>query len=379
MNSAEAIMISILLISGGAYGILIFLFTVGWSRLPKNILNDSPKTSLSVIVALRNESANVENLINNLLQQEYPEKLLEIILVNDHSADDTATAIRNHTAAHKLVFLEQVNGVSGKKNAIRLGISKAKGNLIVTTDADCRPGKQWLKAIDTSYSREKFKMMTGPVVIEKPSNMLARFQSLEFISLVGSGAGGIGMGLPIMCNGANFCYEKSAFEEVGGFDGNEHIQGGDDIFLLEKFKRKYKGSSIGFIRHHAAIVQTNASSNIREFVIQRIRWVSKSPAYRDPFMVLTAITVFLFNLSLLLSLIWSIRSMLMLYIFLLAFLFKCLIDLPLLWKVCGFFKQKYLLKTYLPFQFIYFIFIGLSGIFGNLLSYRWKGRNSLKT
>jgi hypothetical protein len=80
------------------------------------------------------------------------------------------------------------------------------------------------------------------------------------------------------------------------------------------------------------------------------------------------------NFSLLLALLGSLFSWIILIAFIITFILKCLIDLPLLWKATGFFRQRQLLWYFLPFQFIYFIFISFTGTLGNILPYRWKSR-----
>ena len=374
MNKAEIIFILLLMASGIFYAITILLFTWGWNRLRRSPHTSITTIDISVIVPLRNEQERIGILIQSLLSQNYPEEYYEVIVIDDHSTDDTVSEIEKHDPDNKIKLFQLDDDLEGKKCALQAGIRHARGKLIATIDADCFTGKSWLKSIAATYAEHNYKMMSGPVAINKPAGVIGKFQALELLSLVGTGAGAIGIGLPIMCNGANLIYEKSAFEEVDGFKGNEHISGGDDIFLLEKFKRRYAGKHIGFIKDSKAIVYTSGTTGLREFLNQRIRWVSKSPAYRDPGMILTAFVVLILNLGLLISLAWAFFSFIFLYVFAGLFLLKCIVDFPVLWKISGFTDQRHLLTWYLPFQLIYFIFISFSGIIGNLLVYKWKGR-----
>ncbi len=374
MNNAELAILIISLFTGTAYGILIIAFTIGWSRLKKAEVNTSPTTQISIIVAARNEADHIDTLLESLLSQQYPEELYEILVVNDHSTDTTLEILGKYQDHQKIKILNLPQEQSGKKKALGLGIQKATGSLISTIDADCLPSPNWLKTIAASYEDGKYKMIVGPVAVHSPQGWLTSFQALELLSLVSSGGGAIGIKKPIMCNGANLSYEKDAFFEVGGFKGNEHIPGGDDMFLMEKFNKQFPPGSFGFSIDSESIVYTKASHNFKEFMNQRFRWVAKSPAYSNPFLITAAAIVLLFNLSLITALVFAFISLPGLLIFGGLFLLKCIIDFPILWKASKFAGQTKLMGNYISFQFVYFIFISLSGVLGNLLSFSWKGR-----
>lgn len=373
MNKTEIVLLVIILISALSYCLLIISFTIGWLRLKQLHLKTNVSTFISVVVPLRNEAKNLDELLIHLESQQYPKDLREFVLVNDHSTDETTDALKRVNGFN---VLHLPDGLSGKKAAITYGINHAKGSLITTLDADCLPGPGWLGSIATYYEEGNYKMISGPVAIRKPKGILASFQALELLSLVSSGGGATGVGKPIMCNGANLSYEKKIFEEVEGFKGNEHIQGGDDIFLMEKVNRHYTRGSVGFNKNPEGIVYTTASSGLKEFLNQRFRWVSKSPAYKDHFLITTAIIVLGFNLALLVSLTWAFVSLVGLWTFIGLFTLKCLVDFPILRSATRFAGQQKLMIQYVPFQFLYFFFIILSGILGNLLSFSWKGRHN---
>jgi cellulose synthase/poly-beta-1,6-N-acetylglucosamine synthase-like glycosyltransferase len=321
----------------------------------------------------------VDKLLQALKEIDYPVHLREFIFIDDHSEDNTVDILKKLNDTPGLLIRKLPDDKKGKKAAITYGVEQANGKLITTLDADCIPGKYWLHTISSVYESKGYKMIAGPMSIQDPKGWMASFQALELISLVASGAGAIGIGKPIMCNGANLSYEKEAFYEVMGFEGNEHISGGDDMFLMEKFNKKYSKFDIGFNKNHEGIVYTSAARTLNEFLNQRIRWVSKSPAYRDPFLILTSIIVLLLNLNLTAALVYAFFSLPVIFIFLGLFLIKCLVDYPVLWKVSIFTLQGYLLRKYIPFQLVYFIFISLSGIFGLISPYSWKGRNKPPT
>jgi len=374
MGSAEYTILIASIITGTAYAILIAIFTVGWFKLKKAGSGEISSANISIVVPVRNEQDNIERLIHRLREQDFPPEQFELIIVNDHSIDNTLAVLKKHENQRGVIVVDLKKGETGKKQAIDHGIGLACGPLIITLDADCLPGINWLKTFSRQYKEKGYKMIAGPVVIDKPSGFLASFQALELLSLVATGAGAIAIGKPIMCNGANLSYEKDAYREVEGFRGNDHLAGGDDIFMMEKINKMYPAGTIGFVSGPDAIVYTAAARNIKEFLNQRFRWVAKSPSYRNPFLIITALVVLLFNTSLLVSLSYAAFSETVAIIFGGIFLLKIVVDFPILWSISGFAGQRHLMAWYIPFQLLYFIFINLTGILGNLLSFTWKGR-----
>ncbi|MDZ7614159.1 MAG: glycosyltransferase family 2 protein [Flavobacteriaceae bacterium] len=198
------------------------------------------------------------------------------------------------------------------------------------------------------------------------------FQNYEFISLQAVTMGSFGIKEPFMCNGANLCYKKSAFYQVGGFDGNKEIAGGDDLFLLEKMIKNFP-TMVLFNKNRQAIVQTGTSDTWKGFVQQRVRWASKTSAYKKLSGKITGLIVFLSNLMLVSLFFLSLIKPLY-FIFLLEIaLFKLVIDLLLILPVLKFFRQKLYLPYYvlssLCYPFVH-VFVGLRSLGG----FTWKGR-----
>src|SRR5512133_216181 len=129
----------------GIYSVIIFALWYSVRKKNDAQLPDAiPATTVSVVVACRNEAANITALQESLAAQDYPAGLLEIIIVNDNSTDRTPVAISEFITSGrqksphdmKLIY----NPFIGKKSAVRRGIEKASGELIITTDADCTMG-----------------------------------------------------------------------------------------------------------------------------------------------------------------------------------------------------------------------------------------------
>lgn len=366
------VFVSILLLIFVLYILLIFLLFWGWIKLETIKRKKTPfKTKVSIIVPIRNEEVFIANLIRDLDLQDYPKENIEVILVNDHSNDSSSEIIRK-LIRNKNQFSLVQNIKQGKKNAIIEGIKYSKGDLVVTTDADCQIKSSWLSSLVSLYEFKKPKMIVGPVVIENSPSFFQKLQALEFLSLTGATAGAIGINRPIMCNGANLAFEKEEFEKAKN-DLNIRLASGEDVFLLFSIKRKSK-SRILFLKSPDAVIKTYGQPDLKSFLNQRKRWTSKTRFYSDWDSTGIALLVFLANFSLLVTFIGSFLYLKMVWLFLTLFILKSIPDFIFLRRLTSYFRVKKLMYIFLPLQFLYFFYISFVGILGNFGKYTWKGR-----
>src|SRR6266498_2049396 len=121
------------------YSLLIIYYWLSWrSSSDFTAADRRNETNISVIVPARNEEKNIAQLLKALEQQAYPKNLFEVIVVDDHSTDQTAEIVRQFPEA-RLLQLKDNDINSYKKKAIEKGIDAARNPFIVTTDADCIP------------------------------------------------------------------------------------------------------------------------------------------------------------------------------------------------------------------------------------------------
>lgn len=390
------------------YAVLIGYYRRGWAEIPVFTADPSgftaftadgrPRyTRISVLVPARNEAAGIAHCIAGLAAQSYPKDRYEVIVIDDHSADGTGDivratrvpglALRCLRLADVLVSGEGV-GRAYKKLAIGAGIAAAAGDLIVTTDADCRFDPGWLATLAAFYEERGAKFIAAPVRIGEPGGMgdpgarrpfswLAVFQTLDFITLQGITGAAVGKKFHSMCNGANLAYEKKAFYEVEGFKGIDSIPSGDDMLLMHKIYRKYP-DAVFFLKSPQAIVSTAAEGSWRGFINQRVRWASKADRYDDKRIFWVLLLVYILNLGLLLlaaAAFWNSRWG---WLFLAGLLLKTAVEYPFVRSVAVFFGQQSLMRYFpflQPFHIVYTVVIGGMGKFG---SYRWKERKISK-
>ncbi len=360
-----------------AYAGMVIWLTQGWFRLPvyPNMKKD-PETKLTLLIPVKNEISHVSELIEWILNLNYPKHLLEVLIVDDYSSDDTFEKLQYLIVEHHFIQVILNENEGGKKSALSFGVHQATGDLIVTSDADCNSGKNWLIAMANHYERYRPKFISGPVRIIPANSFLTRFQALEFSSLIASGAGAIHNKRPIMCNGANLAYEKKAFVEVGGYDGNETFSSGDDVFLMWKMQKQFGEDAVQFINAENAIVNTLPVDNFRQFVNQRIRWVSKSKGYKDYATIAVAIIVLLFNVILFSGFFVYLAPERILMPLVFAWVIKLIVDLPLLYGITRFNRQTKLLLWYMPIQMLTVAYTVIFGVAGQFSSFSWKGNKS---
>jgi cellulose synthase/poly-beta-1,6-N-acetylglucosamine synthase-like glycosyltransferase len=360
-----------LLLTG--YGLLILYYRFLWQRVPKFRAgkSKSPDIRLSVIVAVRNEEKNIRECLHSLLVQDYPISHTEIMIVDDHSTDQTVRIIQE--CGQGRVQVRRMNEGMGKKAAITEGVRAASGELVVCTDADCLFPPNWLSTIVAFREERQSVFIAAPVRIRPNKSFLSVFQSLDFLSLQGIAAAATHHGFHRMSNGANLAFTKESFESVGGYAGIDQLPTGDDMLLMEKMEKAFPGGT-GYCLAESAIVDTAAETSWKGFLQQRIRWASKARVYEDKRTFLVLLLVYAMNAALLLLGIAALFLHSLFVPFLWLILFKTLVELLFLWPVARFYGLVGILPWFPIAQPFHLLYTVLAGFFGQVYQYQWKGR-----
>ena len=262
----EIILIVIILLLLIHYVIFLINIYVGLNRLSSKQQNIIPTEFVSIIVPFRNEKKNILKIYDSLTNQNYPATNYEILFVNDSSDDNSLQLLESLPKRQNVYIYSVPNDYSvnaHKKRAIRFGIEKSRGEIIVTTDADCIHPKKWLINL-LKFMDNNTGFVSGPVEFNSNASLFNRMQRLEFAGLVITGAGLIGSGKPIICNAANIAYRKKAFETVDGFTYQMSLSSGDDELLMQKINRD-TDYQIKFALDKNAIVSTEANPSLKDF------------------------------------------------------------------------------------------------------------------
>jgi len=363
------------------YALTILLFVYGSYKIPNFDWEENTSgTTFSILIPFRNEAHNLPQLISSLNAVNYPKHLFEIIFIDDQSTDGSSKMVAKAKSTSqfsmKLIF-NRNPGSSPKKEALKLGIEYAQHDWILTTDADCIVPQNWLLAYHSMIAKHSSKMIAGPVCYYPPKSFMEEFQVLDFMSLQGITIGAFGIGLPLLCNGANLCYQKALYYELNGFEGNLHLSSGDDIFLLEKATKKYP-KQVHYLKAKDAIVFTSAQPSFEELIQQRIRWAKKSSAYRNFINKGLGLVVIGMNITIILcTMLWLFGS-LGWTLFLAVWTTKLFVDLLCISITLKFFDQIHYIRSFIISSIIYPFFVIYVVVMMFFSNYTWKQRQYQK-
>ncbi len=352
--------------------------------LQSSLLNEYPKTKneiefafISIVVAARNEEANIQKLLERFKKLDYPTNCFEIILVDDYSTDKTLEKAKSFPLEN-LICLSKSDFSSAKpykKGALELAIHQSKGSIIACTDSDCEVPVSWLNLLNICFVNQKTVCVSGPVLLTGNDSLFEKFQVLEFAGLNYIGAVNLANNNPQTSNGANFAFLKAAFVQVGGYDKIDQVASGDDELLMQKFSQTFP-AQIHFLNNPAAIVTTQVQFTFNEFLNQRIRWASKSNVYSNKS---TPLTMFMIASNMFMMLGWIILTICRYtnaWIIFLGFIaIMMLAEMPFMLKACRFYGIQLKPLPYFAGKIIQFIYIPWVAIRAVLRpKYLWKNR-----
>ncbi len=352
----------------------IFIFTgLLKIRTKKHILAPtSTLPTVSVVVAARNEEANLPDLLSDLSKQNYPEKKLEIIIADDRSDDRTWAILKEFegkmTTLIPVKIREKSIVMTPKKYALSTAIGASSGSIILSTDADCRLLTTWVSSMVASIQLTKTGISAGYSCIRKDaSGFNNRYQRLDFLALMAANAGATCWGFAWSGSGQNLAYTRNDFEAINGFKPVADRLSGDDVYLIQSIG---KISGITYNGDPGSFVETMPVPTIMNFLSQRVRWASNARYLpgSDWFFLGFLINAFVLNAGILIGLLlpgyWNILPA--------VFSLKFLADALVCFTGSDKFKTPVHPADFIVWsviQPIYIPFLGLSGLIGR---FTWK-------
>ena len=280
---------------GAFYLLLIAALRLGLYRLRPG--SRAAEMAVTVVVAARNESRCIDACLSALSAQDYPADRVEVVVVDDRSTDDTACRAQRWTGripGLRVIGVADRRYRCPKKNALDAGIRAGTGNLILTTDADCRPPPGWIASTVRCFAPD-VGMVIGHAPLISEGGVLRGLLALQSLVVSALAAGSAGAGFPLSCSGRNLAYRRRAFHDAGGFAAIGHIPGGDDVLLMRQIASR-TAWKIRFNPESGAGVPSDP--HIDGLFHRQVRYQSKAMHYGVSALLL-ALPVYMFHLVLL--------------------------------------------------------------------------------
>lgn len=259
-------------------------FVAGMRRRPGHAAGERVPMA-SVVVAARDEAAHIACCLRSLLAQDYPPKHYEIIVVDDGSTDGTGRIVREFSGMPTSVRVLRTEGSGSKKAALSLGIAQARGEVILTTDADCQVAPGWIRGMLAHFA-DGVGMVIGFSQIGAPAEIKGGcqgYEAVDFTCLMACICGSAGWGHPMAASGQNLAFLRAAFFDVSGYEKIMHRASGDDVLLMQAMRCSGRWSIV-FANQPATFVRHPVAGSWRGLFGQRSRWASNAPvlARLDP-------------------------------------------------------------------------------------------------
>jgi cellulose synthase/poly-beta-1,6-N-acetylglucosamine synthase-like glycosyltransferase len=352
---------------------------MGWASLNPIDPEISKQLNVSVLIPVRNEMPHILELVCQLEKQSYPHDKYEVIIIDDGSEDGTYEALMQWSIHSdlNLKILKSENPKarfnSCKKAAITQGVKEATGDIILMTDGDVHIGEHWIHGFVNHFHRKDIQLISGPVMMES-NGFLADLQSIEFASLIGTGAALIYYDTPILCNGANLAFRKKVFWEINGYADNEEVASGDDEFLMAKINKLYP-KSVSFLKSRHCVVKIKPLQSFKDFMNQRRRWAGKWKKHVNINSKILAVYIFVVHVSFLLLILLLAIQKVQPFVFAVLLLLKLVTEYVFFKNIFKFFAKTLNIFPFVLSSLLYSLYAVTFGILANFGGYMWKGRH----
>lgn len=336
--------------------LLIFYYLFFFLRLATHkpsVVNSEETPLVSIVICAKNEDDNLPKYLPLILSQDYPE--FEVVVVNDCSYDLTGDVLEEFAKKHKnlkiVTIKEDEYYQHGKKVALMMGIKGATHELLVLTDADCKPASdQWLRRMVTKAdSRSQIVIGYSPFIPEKGFlNRLIRFDGamigIQYLSFALAH-------VPYMGVGRNLAYKKSLFYKVKGFASHYHIPSGDDDLFVNEAATK---NNTAVVLNPDAFCYTEAKPTFLKWWQQKQRHLLTGKRYKGKHKFLLGLYVlaqWLFFGAFIAALVLQFQGMVVTGLFVMRVLVQMLI-----FRSCFKKLEEKGLVVLVPILEIYFLF-----------------------
>lgn len=371
-------MLTIYFLVGILYLLLLGRLRTFWKPSQKPIQLERPSEMISIIIPFRNEAENLPDVLKSVLALSF--RPLQVVFVNDSSEDDSVDVLSKLLAdvQEESISFEILHAHgTGKKAALQTGIQHASGGIVLTTDADCHLPSAWVEMMCAPFTSDRIQLTAGPVISKGQNGFLEKFQQVEWASVLLVTQASFALNMPLMCSGANLAFRKSAFVQVDGYKGNEHLLSGDDEFLLKKVVRYFGSDAAIYVKEEDALVKTQSQASWASLFSQKVRWASKWKLHQSTVHLLSSLLPAMLQFFFLISIVLLGQGTLGVMTFCVLWSIKIFSEYWNLSLVLNSYRIRHATWVFVVTSLIhpiYVIRVVLGALFGKFV---WKGRNSL--
>lgn len=360
----------------GVYLAILLLLGQEWKNIPTGQYPvASQRLSLTVLLPFRNEAKHMVDLLPHLLLKLPAD--VPLLLIDDHSEDDGARIVTSFIQTHQPKHWQYLKSEGlGKKAALSTGIAAASTEILLTTDADVQLPEGWVDKMTAPFNLPGVQMVAGPVISGGGTGLFARFQQIEWASILLLTGISFHKKNPLMCSGANLAFRREAFFSVNGYEGNAHLLSGDDEFLMKKMAHVFGASALVYLGEPAVLVETKPLSGYDDWIRQRSRWASKWNAHQGSTHWLSAGGLALISLCQVFSLFVALISWKYFALLLVFWVGKFVAESTVLGLVLGRFNKQNKPMDFFLSGWLYPCLVLAALPFAILGKYSWKGRKN---
>ncbi|MBD3234162.1 MAG: glycosyltransferase [candidate division Zixibacteria bacterium] len=369
---------TILIIFAVIYALSIIYLLTGFYRIGNRRSREI--FHISTVVAAHNEEKYLEKCLQSLASQNYPVAKYEVIIADDRSNDNTPRIIKNFCDNYdnfKSTRVEIGETAIPKKTALQRALEMAKGEIIVSTDADCEHHENWMQTL-VSHFDDKVGIVIGHAAYSMPGNLWQGIDALDYFSQRALGAAFAGVGSSYTCTAANLAYRRSIYEEFENDFKGLKVRPAEDNFIVNYVHHK-TGYKIAVATEQESIVETNGAQSFGHFFNQRFRWGAYGESRLGTGVLLFFIPTLLFYGLITVAAISFIITGSHWNALLIALSIKLIADFAFLYKAAGVYHCKYLMKYFPPSWLFNLILVPLIIVKSNLSTFKWKDKKYTQT
>ncbi|MEO1021141.1 MAG: glycosyltransferase [Bacteroidota bacterium] len=336
----------------------------------------SPETwpKVSVLVSARNEEKSIKRCVKSLLKLNYPAELLEIILVDDRSTDQTYSIMAEETEGHEHVMVLSTKAfdttLEAKARGIACAAKQATGEWLFITDADSEVHPDWIRAMLRGVTPKKG--IIGGMMIVNASSVLSVIEKMYWAFMLPFAFGMSGLGIDSVAVGPNMAIRNSIYKRQGGLEA-QRFRIAEDLALFNMSVNAGFDTLLHYNR--ASTVMMDPVPSFSHLLSQQRRWMM-GPFDQSFWHALAFIVLYGFSFLFMIALILSIFLSPVTGVF--VFCIKCLADLINV-ATSALLSGNHSILKYIPVIWLYtpfvFLFLPISFLMSRTVSWKGEGYN----